>query len=41
MSEVTCPVCGATQWTTADCFGCGHPLEDVEVVDDVGDDPEG
>ncbi len=33
MSEVTCAVCGATQWVTADCYGCGHPL-------DVGEDAE-
>ncbi len=30
MSEITCPVCGATQWSTADCFGCGHPLDAVD-----------
>jgi hypothetical protein len=34
MNEVTCPVCGATQWVTADCFGCGHPLDDVEDHDE-------
>ena len=27
MSEVVCPVCGASQWARADCFGCGHPLD--------------
>jgi hypothetical protein len=30
MSDVACPICGATQWPTADCVGCGHPLDDVE-----------
>jgi hypothetical protein len=34
MSEVTCPVCGASQSPTADCYGCGHPLDtEVDVED--------
>ena len=37
MPEVTCPVCGASQWATADCFGCGHPL-DVDRADDRNPD---
>jgi hypothetical protein len=30
MNEVTCPTCGASQLPTADCYGCGHPLDAVE-----------
>jgi hypothetical protein len=26
LHEVECDVCGATQWPTADCMACGHPL---------------
>jgi hypothetical protein len=37
MNEVTCPVCGASQWPTADCFGCGHPLD----AEEDGEDTEG
>jgi hypothetical protein len=37
VTEVTCPVCGASQWPTADCMACGHPL-DVDEDEDEGDD---
>jgi len=33
MEEITCPVCGATQWATADCFACGHPLDEGDEED--------
>jgi len=29
MREVLCGVCGASQWLTADCMACGHPLPDL------------
>jgi hypothetical protein len=37
MPDVTCSVCGVTQWATADCIACGHPLPSVED----GHDPDG
>jgi hypothetical protein len=33
MPEVTCEVCSASQWPTADCLACGHPLPPEEDVD--------
>lgn len=30
MHEVVCGVCGASQWPTADCVACGHPLPDPD-----------
>ena len=36
MNEITCQVCGASQWPTADCFACGHPFDADEFEDDEG-----